>query len=239
MGTLADRLILDGTQYRLKSDGRTVAELVDRLEAGDRPSAIIATGAVNAVDVVAALAMEALGDEGSAGIPLVQERPPRPRLERALSESSWSEVFPEADRASRLALVAGLLQMYDFWDASHEAAQQADDLGERGSSAYWHGIAHRREPDPGNAAYWFRRVGRHPIFADLARSARPLLDAHGEAATSSRLLAGGWDPMAMIDLCSRVRPGSPVESLARQIQRLEIWLLLEDSLDRLGGTLSL
>ncbi len=239
MGILADRLILDGKLHRLRSDGRSVVDLVDRLEAGDRPSAMIATGAVNAVDVVAALAREALGDEGSAGLSLVQEKPPRPRLERALSEPLWAEVFPESDRASRLAFVAGLLQLYDFWDASHEAAQQADDLGERGSSAYWHGIAHRREPDPGNAAYWFRRVGRHPILAGLARSARPLLDAHGDAGTTDRLLAGGWDPMAMIDLCSRARPGSPIESLARQIQRLEMWELLEYSLDRLGAAPSL
>lgn len=236
MGTLADRLILDGKQYRLKSDGRSVAELAGRLEAGERPSAMIATGAVNAVDVVAALALDALGEEGSAGIPLVQGAPPRPRLERALSEPLWAEVFPESDRAARLALVAGLLQMYDFWDASHEAAQRADDLGERGNSAYWHGIAHRREPDPGNAAYWFRRVGRHPIFAGLAESARPLLNAHGDAGTTSRLLASGWDSIAMIDLCSRARPGSTFESLARRIQRLEIWRLLENSLDRLAGT---
>ena len=69
----------------------------------------------------------------------------------------------------RLALAAGLLQIHDFWDASHEAAQEADDLGERDFSAYWHGIAHRREPDAGNASYWFRRVGRHRAAASYFR----------------------------------------------------------------------
>lgn len=230
MGALAERLILDGADYRLKSDGRAVRDLIGRLESGERPGAAIAPGPITAADVTAALALEALGPDGALGPTLVQARPPRPRLERILLEPAWAEVFPEAPRPARLAFCAGLLQIFDFWDASHEAAQQADDLGERGSSAYWHGIAHRREPDPGNAAYWFRRVGRHPVFPALARAARPLLDEHGDSSLTSRLLSGGgWDTMAMIDLCSHVEAGSPREALARRIQRIEMWLLLEAS----------
>jgi hypothetical protein len=227
MGTLGDRLISDGSRYRLKSDGRSVADLVDRLEAGELPAAVVAPGAVTPADVVAALAHEALGEEGSLGPPLVQGRPPRPRLARALSEPAWAELFPRAAGPSRLAMAAGLLQVFDFWDASHEAAQQADDLGEREFSAYWHGIAHRREPDPGNAAYWFRRVGRHPLLAPLAEAAAPLLNAYSEMAAASRLLSGGWDAMAMIDLCTRATPGTLREAFARRLQRLEMWLLLE------------
>jgi hypothetical protein len=137
-------------------------------------------------------------------------------------------VFPSAANRSRLALAAGLLQVYDLWDASHEAAQRADDLGERDFSAYWHGIAHRREPDPGNAAYWFRRVGRHPLFTPLADVARPLLDEHGDPSLTSRLISGGaWNASAMIDLCTEARPGTPREAIARRLQRLEMWLLLE------------
>lgn len=230
MGVLADRLILDGAEYRLRSDGRAVRDLVGRLESGERPAAAIAPGAINAADVIAALALEALGPDGTLGPPLVQARPPRPRLERILLEPAWADVFPDAPRPARLALCAGLLQVFDFWDASHEAAQQADDLGERGSSAYWHGIAHRREPDPGNAAYWFRRVGRHPVFAALSEAARPLLDEDGDRALISRLLSGGgWDAMAMIDLCTRASEGTPREALARRVQRVEMWLLLEAS----------
>jgi hypothetical protein len=128
----------------------------------------------------------------------------------------------------RLALAAGLLQVHDFWNASHEAAQKADDLGERDFSAYWHGIVHRREPDPGNAAYWFHRVGRHPVFTPLADAARPLLAEHSDLSLAGRLLSGGaWNPSAMIDLCTEARPGTPRETLARRLQRLEMWLLLE------------
>lgn len=230
MGVLTDRLILDGAEYRLRSDGRAVRDLIDRLESGERPAAAIAPGAINAADMIAALALEALGPEGTLGPSLVQARPPRPRLERILLEPAWADVFLDAPRPARLALCAGLLQVFDFWDASHEAAQQADDQGERGSSAYWHGIAHRREPDPGNAAYWFRRVGRHPVFAALSEAARPLLDEDGDRAFTSRLLAsGGWDAMAMIDLCTRAEAGTPREALARRVQRVEMWLLLDAS----------
>jgi hypothetical protein len=125
-------------------------------------------------------------------------------------------------------LSAALLQIHDFWVASHEAAQQADDLGERRFSAYWHGIAHRREPDAGNAAYWFRRVGRHSVFPSIGGQAQPLLEEHGDAALTSRLLEqGGWNPMAMIDLCTQAPSGSPQETIARKLQRLEMQLLLD------------
>src|SRR5262249_17233049 len=124
----------------------------------------------------------------------------------------------------------------DFWDASHEAAQKADDLGERDFSAYWHGIAHRREPDASNAAYWFRRVGRHSVFPALVESARLWLDQHGDAALAGRLISGGaWHPFAMIALCPEARPDPAREALARRLQRLEMWLLLDATLAALAA----
>jgi len=236
MSVLGDRLIADGDRQRLRSEGSTVASIIARLGSGELPAAAIATGALAPADIVAALAFDALGDEPSLGLPIVQGAPRSPRLARALSEPAWAEVYPTASRRSRLAFAAGLLQIGDFWDASHEAAQQADDLGERDFSAYWHGVAHRREPDPGNAGYWFRRVGRHPVFHLLADAARPLLDDHGDAALSGRLIAGGgWNAAAMIDLCAEARPGSPREALARRLQRLEMWLLLEATFAAVEG----
>jgi hypothetical protein len=179
-------------------------------------------------DLIAALGAVALGDDDSLGPALVQESPRRPWLAQALCEPAWAAVFPEAGEPMLLALAAGLLLIHDFWDKSHAAAQRADDMGERAFSAYWHGIAHRREPDAGNAAYWFRRVGRHPVFTPLAEEARPVLKEHGDAGLSDRLIAhGAWNPFAMIDLCTEARSGTAAETVARRLQRIEMWLLLE------------
>ncbi|MBX6316423.1 MAG: hypothetical protein IRY99_26450, partial [Isosphaeraceae bacterium] len=191
---------------------------------------------LGAADLIAALAALALGPEGAEGPTLVQGRPSRPDLAETLAERSLARVLPRAPRTARLALAAGLLQMHDFWDASHAAAQEADDLGERAASAYWHGIAHRREPDAGNASYWFRRVGRHPVFEPLAEAARPLLHEHGDPALTGRLLRGGtWDPFAFIDFCMMARNGSPAETLARRLQRREMLLLLDHSAQVAGA----
>lgn len=197
-------------------------EVVDRLEAGEGPAAVANAMDLGPAALVALIAREALGAEGDLGPSLVQAAPRRPRLAASLSEPALSALFPQATRPRRLALAAGLWQVHDFWDLSHQAAQEADDLGESETSAYWHGIAHRREPDAGNASYWFRRVGRHPVFDTLARRAAALADGAGGVA---RLTPGGaWDPFAFIEFCTRAR-GDDVPR-ARRLQREEMLVLL-------------
>lgn len=219
---------IDSTEGRpaLRSDGRSVAEILQRLESGESAAAV-ADG--RPLDLIAALGFAALGDESSTGPALIQRPPVRPGLSRVLTEEGVGQLFPDASRPDRLVLLAGLLQVHDFWDASHEASQTAGDLDERRFSAYWHGVAHRREPDPGNASYWFRRVGeRHPLFPTLAKAAEPELRNHGDERWIVRLIgSGAWDPFAMIDLCSGARPGTRERTLARRLQRLEMKLLLE------------
>ncbi len=229
MGVLVDRLLMTGGRASsLKSTEALVADVLARLLAGETPGKLVGTGAIEPADLVAALALSALGDNESEGPSLTQTRPRYPELAQSITEPAWVAVFPNAPHRSRLTLAAGLLQIFDFWDSSHEAAQQADDQGERAFSAYWHGIAHRREPDAANAAYWFRRVGNHPVYQPLAAAARPLLEQHGDRELAARIIRdGAWNSTAMIDLCTTAKAGTPRENLARRLQRLEMWLLLD------------
>jgi hypothetical protein len=206
-----------------------VSAVVGRLESGESPKKVAEELGLDAADLIATLGNSALGSAGDGGPPLVQATPRHPRLLGALGEAAWEPMLPGAARRDRLALAAGLLQIHDFWDASHEAAQQADDLGERSTSAYWHGIAHRREPDSGNALYWFRRVGvRHPIFGPLAEAARTPLEAYGNPPATARLIAdGSWNPSAFIALCADGHPDPKLAGLAHDLQRIEMSMLLD------------
>lgn len=201
----------------------SAALIVGRLESGEALEAL----GLSASEVITALGRIGLAGKDGLGPSLVQQAPTRLHLASALCEPALARLLTSSTRPARLALAAGLLQIYDFWDQSHRAAQEADDLGESAFSAYWHGIAHRREPDAGNSAYWFRRVGRHPLFEALAREAARTLQTHDDENLGAKVLAhGSWNAMAMIDLCTGAEPGSRREILARRLQRLEMQLLL-------------
>jgi hypothetical protein len=228
MNRLWNRLNLSSDGAKLGPDGVSVSQVIEALEAGLGWLEVIKGLKLTSADLVAAIVYEFLGDDQSLGLPLVTDNPSRPKLRAALTEASLLEVAPEAHKADRLCLAAGLLQVADFWDASHEAAQAADDLGEKQFSPYWHGITHRREPDPGNASYWFRRVGRHPLYETLCLATQGILDAEQDRVMLDRLCHGGvWDSPAFIDLCSRARSGTKQEALARRLQRIEMITLLE------------
>lgn len=94
------------------------------------------------------------------------------------------------DDAAR-ACVAGVLLARDRFHDSHAVSQ---DLA-TAEGSYWHGILHRREPDAGNARYWMRRVGSHPIHAALAEAA-------GALGAGWLLERGAWNASRFVDACT-------------------------------------
>jgi hypothetical protein len=149
----------------------------------------------------------ALDGDGERAMPLVMEGGSAEARER-LRGASPPRLFPGA-RAPEAAF-SGLYVYFSCFEEAHTIAQDIPTA----EGSFWHAIVHRREPDAGNAAYWFRQVGTHPIFPALARAARR---------------EGAWDPFAFIELCERARaqPGSELEARALSVQLIE-WQLLFD-----------
>jgi hypothetical protein len=121
---------------------------------------------------------------------------------------------PVRDREMARCCLAGLWLRHDFFDESHALSQ---DIATP-SGSFWHAILHRREPDYGNARYWFRRVGAHPIFSELNQA----VQAAGWPASPK------WDASALVDAvekAARLPHNHPAVQLSVKIQQLE-WELL-------------
>ena len=56
-----------------------------------------------------------------------------------------------------------MLRYFSCFEEAHELVSKSESR----ECELWHAILHRREPDYSNAAYWFRRVGAHPVFESL------------------------------------------------------------------------
>ena len=137
----------------------------------------------------------------------------KPKLDTLRVEGLFP--FQTLDLDMARACLAGLWLYHDFLDESHSISQEIA----TSTGSFWHGIMHRREPDPSNAKYWFRRVGPHPVFAELAEEAAEL----GYLGTGMP-----WDPFAFVDSCEEHRgSGSEAERMCRWMQFAEWELLFE------------
>ncbi len=122
-------------------------------------------------------------------------------------------------------LRAALWLLFDFEKESHELSQNIPTP----SGSYWHGILHRREPDPSNAKYWMARIGEHPICPELLADAQEIAAAAGPAGAGLLNAMQGmktWDGAWFVDRCSS-GPDAQTARILLDIQQRE-WLLLFD-----------
>ena len=136
-----------------------------------------------------------------------------------------------AKEAPSPAVMGGLYLYFDLLEPAHKIALGIDTT----TGSFLHGIMHRRQPDDDNSAYWFRRVGDHPVLKALAAPARAHILAAGDSALARDLFSGPfWDPFAFIKASSEARQtGSPERvTLLAGLQLLEWRLLFDDCFDQ-------
>jgi hypothetical protein len=148
-------------------------------------------------------------------------RMPISDINRALGE-----IFQLTNLApQRQSLARALVLLWnDYLDAAHTLAQDIP----TSDGSYIHGIMHRREPDYGNAKYWFHRTGRHAVLPTLAERAHTLAATDAEGALVKKCIAGGaWDPFAFVDCCQDEEQSPTGQQMfLRRLQQAEFSLLL-------------
>lgn len=136
----------------------------------------------------------------------LDEGSPQGDARRRLSELTVQQAFAHTqivDNDQAQCCLSALWLLYDFLDESHTISQAVATA----EGSFWHGIMHRREGDFSNAKYWFRKVGAHPVYAEIA---------------------DGWDPYEFVDACqAAIRDGGEAVDRCRQLQQVE-WERLFD-----------
>ena len=113
--------------------------------------------------------------------------------------------------------LSGLWLLHNFLERSHEISQSIKTV----EGSFWHAIMHRLEGDFWNSKYWYRRVGPHPVFGQLANYA----SADYPELTRRLVRSGTWDAEVFVDFCEdQIRDQT---SASHDLERLE-WQLLFD-----------
>jgi len=149
------------------------------------------------------------------------------RLSAANAKQMVTGLLRSEDDAN--AMLAGLWLWHDWLDESHVISQSlASSTG-----SFWHAIMHRREGDFSNSKYWYARCQNHPVMQQLANQAGQILHSLPADKIFLRLMTGGWNPNAFVDLVESVAGDEKnnKHATAVSLQQLE-WRLLFDHCTR-------
>ncbi|HEY2412423.1 MAG TPA: hypothetical protein VGI40_09285 [Pirellulaceae bacterium] len=171
-----------------------------------------------------AVVADLIGDR----LPVLGPGSPSAGVRSQLDALTVEQIFPGkkiVNRDAAQCCLSALWLWHDCLDESHTISQEIHTI----DGSYWHGIMHRREPDYGNAKYWFHRVPRHTVFEGLAAEAQELAaKSQLDEPAKFLILQTTWDLFRFVDLCEAVARGrSKSEQLAREVARLE-WQMLFD-----------
>jgi hypothetical protein len=89
--------------------------------------------------------------------------------------AAFTKTLSETEPPASLSIQLNAL-WYDAkgdWDAAHDLINDLEDL----RSAWVHAYLHRKEGDPGNAQYWYKRAGKPMPNVDLAEEWRLIVSA--------------------------------------------------------------
>lgn len=138
----------------------------------------------------------------SPGLLAAIDASPMPGLDGGPKSSATAEWIransAEVDALGKLS-EAGLWLLAGELEQSHSISQGIDSA----EGSYWHGIMHRREGDFGNAKYWFRRVGEHPVMDSLRIQVQDQRDALSTEFPVEDLLTANSLADAVVDACQK------------------------------------
>ena len=134
------------------------------------------------------------GAISDAPLPSLNDGPHVQALFDLLVDTNITSYLGDASRHCYDEVISGLWLLAGDIDRSHTISQDIPSA----DGSFLHGIMHRREGDYGNAKYWFRRVGKHPVLEQIANEP-------GKSLGMDSIYA---DPFDFVDACSEaVRSG--------------------------------